>query len=223
MNVHKENVVQARLDAILYGKEVVELHLFGEDGQPVGLMSPLTECHIDKMDLIEKMTDWRNENMAKFLTHFEATTARTRSWIENILLKKPGQMLWLIYDQENRLVGHFGFKNLTVNSVLLDNAIRGERHGHPKLFVFAGKSLVKWLWENTFVSRIDGVVMADNVSAIMMNRQIGFQGWKRHPLIKRVIQDTIHWHTGEEGGNSPDGHYCFNIFIERVSNTLPSD
>lgn len=223
MSAHLENIVQARLDAIISGNEALELPLFGEEGQTVGVMHPLTVRYLNNMAVIEKLTNWRNENMSNFLTHFTATPARTQSWLQNIYLKIPGQMLWLIYDQDNRLIGHFGFKNLNEKSVLLDNAIRGERQGHPKIFVFAGRSLVKWLWVNTSVLRIQGIVISDNIPAIMMNRQIGFQGWKLHPLINRNLNGEIHWDIGEEGCTSPDCKYCFNLFIERESNEWPTD
>jgi hypothetical protein len=35
--------------------------------------------------------------------------------------------------------------------VLLDNAMRGERVGHPKLFVQASKVLNEWLFEDAGV------------------------------------------------------------------------
>jgi hypothetical protein len=215
MSVNAEDVLQARLCAVLAGTVAIELPLWEESGQPIGVMRPLTVRHLDQSDVMGKLTDWRNANMANFLTHFEATVVRTRAWVQNVLLKTHGQMLWLVYDQKDDLVGHFGFKNLTFQSVLLDNAMRGEREGHPKLLVVAGKSLVQWLWQATPVQRIDAYVMADNVPSIMMNRQIGFQGWKRHPLIKRVVEGNTHWDMGEEGKKSPDGRYCFTLFIDR--------
>ena len=215
MNACKDDLLQVRLDAILAGTEAIELPLYEEVGQRIGVMRPLTSRHLEQIDVIEALTVWRNANMSHFLTHFEATPARTRTWVQNVLLKNRGQMLWLVYDQSGNLVGHFGFKNLTIQSVLLDNAMRGERQGHPKLFVVAGKSLIQWLWQATSVKRIDAYVMADNVPSIMMNRQIGFQGWVRHPLIKRTIESDTHWDIGEEGGKSPDGRYCFTLFMKR--------
>ena len=214
MSVNSEEILTARLDAILAGTEVIELPLTEESGQLIGVMRPLTARHLET-DLLEKLTDWRNANMANFLTHFEATPARTRAWVQNVLLKGRGQMLWLVYDQSDDLVGHFGFKNLTSQSALLDNALRGERQGHPKLFVAAGKSLVQWLWQATQVQRINAYVMADNVPSIMMNRQIGFQGWERHPLFKQILEGDVYWEIGKAGQTSPDGRYCFTLFIER--------
>lgn len=215
MWVNTEGVLKAGLDAVLAGTELIELPLTEENGQPIGVMRPLTARHLKLSHVLEKLTDWRNANMANFLTHFEATPARTRAWVQNVLLKSRGQMLWLIYDQNDNLVGHFGFKNLTSKSVLLDNALRGERQGHPKLFVVAGKSLVQWLWQATQVQRIDAYVMADNVPSIMMNRQIGFQGWERHPLFKQILEGEVCWEIGKAGQTSPDGRYCLTLFIER--------
>jgi RimJ/RimL family protein N-acetyltransferase len=220
MSASAEDILQARLNLILAGTDTIELPLYEERGATIGVMRPLTAHHLDQMSVIKNLTDWRNANMANFLTHFEATTARTQAWVENIVLKNRGQMLWLVFNDNDDLIGHFGFKNLTYQSVLLDNAMRGKRQGHPKLFVVAGKTMVQWLWKTTPVQRIDAYVMADNVPSIMMNRQIGFRGWKRHPLIKRIVDGNIQWYMGEEGQNSPDGRYCFNLFIERDADAL---
>lgn len=215
MSVKAADEFQAWLEAVLAGTEEMELPLCEESGQPIGVMRPLTARHLDQTDVMEKLTDWRSANMANFLTHFVATPERTRAWLQNVLLKARGQMLWLVYDQEQHLVGHFGFKNLTPDSVLLDNAMRGERQGHPKLLVTAGQALVQWLWQTTSVQRIDAYVMADNVPSIMMNRQIGFQGWKRLPLTKKTFEGDTHFDMGEQGENSSDGRQCFLIWIER--------
>jgi hypothetical protein len=174
MSACAEDLLQARLDAILAGTEAIELPLHEELGLRIGVMRPLTSRHLEQMDVIEKLTDWRNANMSNFLTHFEGTPVRTRAWVQNVLLKNRGQMLWLVYDQSGNLVGHFGFKNLTLQSVLLDNAMRGERQGHPKLFVVAGKSLMQWLWQATPVQKINAFVCTPTPSKIRCNNINGF-------------------------------------------------
>jgi hypothetical protein len=218
MSSSAEDILQTKLDAALTGTDTIDIPLY-DGGLPIGLMRPLTSRHLEAMDVIEKLTNWRNANMSKFLTQFEATPVRTRAWVENVVLRTPGQMLWLVYDQNDNLVGHFGFKKLTRDSVVLDNAMRGERQGHPKLFVVAGKRLVEWLWQTTPVQRIDAYVLADNVPSIMMNRQIGFLQCKRLPLIKRTTESDTHWEMGKEGNISPHGRYCFTLVLERSENS----
>ena len=211
------NHLQGPLIGVLASENNLELTLSDSGGQIVGIMRPLTSRSLKQDDVIQKLTQWRNANMHNFLTRFEATPERTRNWIKKTLLANGNQMLWLIYDQHEALIGHFGFKNLTSQSVLLDNAIRGERRGHPKLLVFAGRSLVKWLFQTTSVQRIDGYVMADNVPAIMMNREIGFHKWNRRSLTSKTVYGETHWMLEEEKQKDNFGLHCFVISIERTA------
>ncbi|MDO9318883.1 MAG: GNAT family N-acetyltransferase [Gammaproteobacteria bacterium] len=211
-----KNSIQLLIDRIIAGSEHLTLGINDEKGLEVGFMRPLTTDHLDQPELIQKLTDWRNQNMGNFLTHFLATPERTRNWMKNVLFKTPGQMLLMIYVND-QVVGHFGFKDLAKDDVLLDNAMRGDRLGHPKLMVFAGMALVEWLFRETGVQRIHAYVMADNVASIMMNKQIGFNGWSRHPLISVVKDNETQWKIGAEGTDSPDARYCFNLVLDRNS------
>jgi len=206
--------IQPHLDDIIAGNLPFSLDIPDEDGRTVGVLRPLTQTHLDDQEIIHKLTDWRNQNMENFLSHFVATPARTSNWMRHVLFKRPGQMLFLIYVND-QLVGHFGFKDLIRDEVLLDNAMRGESAGHPRLFVFAGKVLVQWLLCEAAVQRVYAYVMTDNVASVMMNRQIGFGGWIRHPLIKSIRDGETHWKIGTEGVTSPDSRYCFKFVIER--------
>jgi hypothetical protein len=212
--------MQGRLDSLLTSAELDDLCLIEEGGAQIGVMRPLTAYDLASIDVMEKLTDWRNANMRNFLTHIEGTRALTSKWVRNMLLKNHSQMLWLIYDQNNNLVGHIGFKNLTFQTVQLDNAMRGDRQGHPELLVVAGKSLVQWLWQKTPVKRIDINVMADNAPSIMMIRKIGFQGGKRFPLIKQIVNGCNEWSVGKEGQSSPNDRYGRNFYIERSASSF---
>ena len=207
------NSIQVQLDEVIAGARQVIIDIKDDNGVIVGVLQPLTMEHLGSEYIIKMLTDWRNQNMENFLTQFIATPERTRQWMQDVLFQARGQMLFLVYAQNN-LIGHFGFKNLTSQSVLLDNVIRGERIGHPKVFVFAGKALVRWLQVTALVKTIYGEVMTNNITSIMMNKQIGFSGWKRHPLVKVVSGIETCWELGVEGDLSPDGKYCFKLLIE---------
>jgi len=209
-----ENEQKTIIEGLITARRKIVLNIVDETGHRVGYMEPLTVEHFDMPEVIQKLTDWRNNNMDNFLTHFVATPERTSMWMRDVLFKARGQMLFLVYS-DGKLVGHFGFKNLSEKDVLLDNAVRGERGGHPKLFVFAGKALVQWLFDVIGVNCIHGEVMTDNISGIMMNKQIGFSEWIRYPLIKKVSNGEITWKTGKEGDDSPHSRYCYRIIIDR--------
>lgn len=190
--------------------------LYDFSGLEIGTLIPLNKNHLHQNDLIDKLTNWRNLNMKSFLSHFVATPDRTRSWLENVVLKSNNQVFFLIYDKDNILIGHFGFKDLNSHSAMLDNAIRGERIGHPKLFVIAGKAIVAWLWENTTINKIYTTVLAENISAIMMNRQIGFTKMIRHPLLLKSEKDgNMQYFIDEEEYFNSGYGYCYKMWMER--------
>ena len=63
------------------------------------------------------------------------------------------------------------------------------------------------------VKRVDAYVMAENVASIMMNKQIGFQGWHKYPLSKELSDSGINWKMGTKNGLSPESRYCYNSEI----------
>lgn len=208
------NSIQVLLNEVVAGTRPFSLDIYGEGGTREGVLRPVTVAQLDDYEIVQRLTDWRNRSMEKFLSQFVATPERTRSWMRNVLLKMQGQMLFLVCVND-QVVGHYGFKNLTSSEVLLDNALRGERVGHPKLFVWAGQILVQWLFREAAVQRVYAYVLADNAASIMMNKQIGFGGWRRHPLVKCVREGDIFWEMGPEGAASAEGRYCFKLLIER--------
>lgn len=210
------NSIQSYLNDVIAGHVPLTLALMNEEGDLVGEMRPLTMSHADQPEVLQKLTDWRNQNMSRFLTQFQATPERTKKWLVDVVLKVPGQMLFLMYE-EGKLIGHLGFKCLTDEDGVLDNAIKGEQTNAPKIFVYAHKVLAHWLFTKAQIQRLYGYVLTDNIAAIMMNRQIGWTGWVRCPLIKSEKNGDIIWQLGDEDQQSPSSKYCFKIVLQNNS------
>ena len=208
------NETQQYIHDIVHNKITAVIDLKDEAGEVIGKLVPLTIRHLDDHDVIEKMTEWRNANMGFFLTHFTATAERTRNWLANVVFKNPTQLMFLIYSQD-QLIGHFGFKDLRDDDVLLDNAMRGERGGHPKLLPVAGRTLIDWLFEKTKVSTVYGYVLTTNAAAIMLNRAMGFGLWEKYPLIKSDHNGEARWDIGKKGEVSNDNSYCYRVEATR--------
>ena len=210
------NVIQSYLNDVVAGRVELILSIKNDQDQVVGQMRPLTLEHLSSRNILQKLTDWRNQNKYRFLTQFQATPERTKNWLANVVFKTPGQMLFLIYEGEH-LIGHLGFKSLTTADGVLDNAIKGEQTAEPKLFVYAHKVLSQWLFDFAKINYLYGYVLTDNIAAIMMNRQIGWAGWARFPLIKDEKNGEVTWQLGLENQASPDDKYCFKILLSNVS------
>lgn len=203
------------LSDVVSGHVNLTLPIVNEIGGIAGEMRPITLDHLDSIDILQKLTEWRNQNRARFLTEFEATPQRTRNWLANTVLKTPGQMLFLIYECD-QLVGHLGFKGLTANEGVLDNAIKGEQTAEAKLFVYAHNTLSQWLFDSAKIKTLYGYVLSDNVAAIMMNRLIGWTGWIRHPLFREEEGGDIVWRIGPAGETSQYNKYCYEITLNNA-------
>ena len=67
-----------------------------------------------------------------------------------------------------------GFKDLDKHSTFLDNAMRGERGGHPMLMKYAAIALMKWLFNVMCVDEIYGYTFANNAMGLRLNKELGF-------------------------------------------------
>lgn len=205
-----EHKIQPYLNDVIDDVVNLSLPVADEDGNVVGNLRPITKKDGENNLIIHNLTTWRNQNMGCFLTQFHATEERTKKWLKNVVFKKSGQMLFMLYSSDE-LIGHVGFKDLTNESAMLDNAIRGQRMGHPKLFVYAHLALADWLFSFAKIDRLIGYVLADNAPALMMNRQIGWTIWTKYSLEKEENNGEIQLKLGAENELSSIEKYCYKI------------
>ncbi len=211
-----EKLQKEYLSRIIEGDESLVIPIYDDNGAEIGVMRPITKLHLQYNDIIEKMTNWRNQYNTFFLTQFNATPERTKQWLKTVVLSDPTRLLFLIYYRD-KLIGHQGFKELRGDSVFTDNLLRGERDGHPSLMRYAGSTLVEWLFDFMQVNEVYGYLFANNAMAIKLNRDVGYSFLEKFPLQKQVDGEEIKWVVGKAGELSPDNHYYQKIVITRKS------
>jgi len=205
--------INSYLNEVINLRTKLELRINDDDGEYIGCLRPITLDSINNPDIISQLTRWRSDNMDMFLTQFQASPERTLDYLKNILTSGSGQMLFLVYEDES-LIGQVGFKNLTLTDAILDNGMRGERSKHPKIFVYAHKVLAQWLFSVIKINCLYGWVFTDNISGIMMNRQIGWSEWAQYPLTKEIKNGESAWVIGDEGQVSIDKKYCYKLTLK---------
>jgi len=184
-----------------------------ESSVVLGNLVPITIKDIDDNLLITRLTEWRNKHMDKFFTSFTATPERTRHWLNNFLSNSSTQMLFKIYENDV-FVGHLGFKDFDDHTVTLDNAIKGITTKNPRLFVDAHHVLSSWLFASSNIDKIKGYVFTDNIPAIMMNKKIGWRGWKRLPVNSaNAFVDESTPFVNLPGSSKPK-KYCYELLLE---------
>ncbi len=214
---------QETLARIVACREKLEIPIRDEAGAEIGRLCPVTAAHLHADGVIESMTRWRNQSKAFFLTQFPATTERTRQWLERVVLPNPAQLLFLIYSG-GQLIGQYGFKDLDEGQAEVDNLLRGERGGHPLIMRFAVVAVVNWLFDVLRIQRVYGHVFADNATALMLHKQLGFAFAEKLPLQKHVDGEEIRWVVGQAGETSPDNRYYQKVVAtQRLAGGRPMD
>ncbi len=203
------------LRQVRHGTFELKIPLPNEASDHKAYLKPVTLETLGNSDILKALTIWRNANMENFMTSFEATPERTRVYLENTLSGYSRQMLFLIYEG-GQLVGQVGFKDLNAQEAIMDNGMRGERSQNPKIMVNAHRALAIWLFKEAKIKQMIGWLFADNITGIMMNKQIGWSSWIRHPLEKVQKDDGILWQIGDEGSKSSVNKYCFKLIMNEA-------
>lgn len=180
-----KNKINSYIADVISGCVKLSIPIFDDDYILVGSLVPITRNDLRDNELMRLLSDWRNTYKNNFLTRFNATPERTKEWLDNIVFPSLSQILFFVVDASGQRVGHTGFKNLSLNKVLLDNTIRGLRTEEPKIFVFANRHLILWLFNYAGIEKVEGEVFADNISALMMNNQVGFK------LVEELILEEV--------------------------------
>lgn len=134
---------------------------------------PFTKPYLKRKDYLSLITEWRKKYNKFFFSDFEPTIEKTKIWLESSFLRSSKNLFFLLIFQE-KLIGHYAFKNLNNESVFLDNLVKGVHGGHAKIIETTVIKLIDWLFDNFFINQVKGSVLADNPYAIMSNKKIGF-------------------------------------------------
>lgn len=189
--------------------------IFDSDDLKVAELLPL---NIESMPIFEEvssdLTDWRNQSMRFFFTGFKATPKRTLNWLKSSVLQSNSKIFYLVY-ADKKPVGHFALANVTKSNADLDNAIRGEKGGHPDLFMYIEFVLLDIAFNYLMVQEVEGKLFSDNLLAMMLHKQFGFSVTDRSKL--KFIEN------GEEWCYTPCKEEESNTKFDQLTITLTKD
>ena len=191
------------------------LEIVGPSGDPVGSLVAITRSRAEDLELAAQFARWRNAAGKWFLTQFTATAERTRLWLSEIVTADPTRILFLMCDSDARHVGHIGLTNISTEKAELDNLIRGEMTGHPRLVEYAERTLLRWAFDSLGVQAVICNNLATNAMVLRLHQALGFRRTARIPLTRRVIAEEIVLEPGEPGAASPDDLYIQQMVVPR--------
>lgn len=167
------------------------------NGSIIGRLTPISKEMASESSVIERLAKWRQQYMKYFLTQFVASNERTYLWLNNFVIPDDTRILFLIQDEEGKLIGNFGTCNIGENEAELDNLIRGERGGDPKLIFFAEISLMDWLYQSLGVEDIYLHAFSNNSKTINLHTSVGFEKSQTYQLVKIETNQEIKYHVNQ--------------------------
>jgi perosamine synthetase len=166
-----------------------------------GFLVPVCEAHQEDLDLLQKLTVWRNANVGVYPSQFIANLESTKSWLRDRLLAVPDRILFLVTNNHGLVIGHIGFNGCLNDDFIfeVENVIRGEIEIEKDIFSHAIKALTEWARKTLNVNGFFLRVMDDNPHAIAFYKRNGFVEETRIPLAKVEKNGQINYRELKSG------------------------
>lgn len=152
------------------------------NGNRIGYLKAIDNKISDSEIIVSKLVQWRKKFSYAFITKFDVTFERTQKWLKNTVVPDYSRALFLVYDVEDKLFGHYGLKGINSEEAELDNTIRGEIGGPPKLFFHVELSLLKFCFYTLNVKRVFARVLSNNDNARKLHESVGLSVQTSKPL-----------------------------------------
>lgn len=179
--------VQENFKFLKSAETIQEAYLRAIPVEKYGFLIPLSKCHINDLDLLSKLSQWRNENVEVYPTQFISTLESTRAWLLDRLLSSEGRILFLVVNNCGNVVGHLGFNGCINDSQTfeIDNVIKGVKEIPKGVFSQSLNALLEWARKTINVNSFYLRVMKDNLHAIKFYEANNFVFDSEIPLSKK--------------------------------------
>lgn len=170
-----------------------QIKLYNKEESGVYL-SPITYGSISS-ELIGLLAKWRAENQEGFTKHFLVTEESTKSWLENLVMKREDRLLFIVFDKYHKEIGHMGVSsfNFQGGTCEIDNVVRGEKSKQHSVMYQASEVLVEWIKNEINPQAIHLRVLNDNLKALVLYYKMGFTPVSLIPLAKHTGSDYTEW------------------------------
>lgn len=182
-----------------------DIPIIDGNGYALGTLRPIDISLAADTEVISKLVKWRKMFRKYFLTQFLPTVDNASTWLQTTVLPSDDRILFLIYDLNGAALGNFGVCDLFSGEPELDNLIRGEKGGDPKLIYHAEVAILTWLFQGLGFTSAKLHVFSNNYRTMSLHKSIGFCESARYNLVKRPIEGGLRYETSAESPDGEDG------------------
>ena len=177
------------------------------EGERIGSLQLIDRALAREPSTAVAMTQWRQRFMGAFLTQFEASSERTAAWLERVVLPSGDRMLFLMCAADGTPVGNLGICNLRERSGEVDNVLRGERTGDPRLAYYCQLAMLDWMFGTLGFDEASLHVFSNNERAVRLYEEVGFAVTRTIPLSRRSSPGLVEYLPDSAEGEPVDFSY----------------
>ncbi|CAK8723019.1 hypothetical protein GMJAKD_12245 [Candidatus Electrothrix aarhusensis] len=211
-NVHLASAILKKLNQD--SRQTFSILVVNQDGKHIGTLSCVDRAVADNPSVISELTAWRKRYMLYFMTQFEATFARTKTWIDNVVIPSSNRIFFLLRLPDGEAVGNLGICNLKYQTGELDNVIRGKKCGDPQLIYFAVIALFNWGFYYLDYEEFTLHVFSNNNAAIRLYLSLGFTVLQSIPLVRQTSDELVEYIQNAQHGEPVD-FFCTQMGITK--------
>ncbi len=175
------------------GENHFSIPIYSDEKKELGSLVLIDKNLVNDQIIIDALTRWRQKYMKFFLTQFNATSDRTKSWLSQTIIPAYDRLFFLIYDDQKQLIGNFGLCNISSTQVELDNLIRGEKGGDTRLIYYSEIALLSWVYLSLDVPRANLHVFSNNLKTISLHESVGFNIERSHRLTRIMHNGEVRY------------------------------
>lgn len=159
-------------------------------------------------ECVKKLSTWRIENPSLSPARFPVSDERTEKWLNTAILNNPDRVLFMIQAPEKQCIGHIGISIIDYEKeiIRIDSVLKGVKSECPGIMKKAVSFLIGWCFEILGAQVVDLVVLDDNVRAIKLYLDCGFQVDKKIPLKRIDERNEVNW-VEDETLNEAEKYY----------------
>jgi hypothetical protein len=193
----------------------ISLPIFDRNNKKIGKLIPVGKWILSKKNKIENLTSWREQNMKFFFSQFKSNYERTVWYIKSLSIEKENRIFFLIYTNNNEMIGHIGLADIESNFGVLDNMIRGKETGDAKLINYSMITIINWFFKEFNIKNLYGKIISYNWLTISLHEEIGFKIIEKIPL-KKIQENGEIYHKNVNSSESNVRYFCTKMLLEKI-------
>ena len=165
-----------------------EIEFTLDSGQEFRL-SPLSQYHLSNQDLVQRLSNLRNDVIHIYPNASLSTLESTQKWLKDYVIQNEERILFIVLNEHSKILGHLGIWIKEGGSFELDNVVKASDCKIQGLFTAAVRSLESWFNEMTNISLLSLRVLESNKHAQNFYHELGYQVISQKPMKWNLLVD----------------------------------